>query len=208
MAAAERKRPFYVVLALLGALALGTTAARSGWATVAMYREPIDSSLAGRGFSDEADRAALVARFEAYLHAVDAARPRGWPIGVGMLVLGSAILLFSMRALGGSKGSRAALVQLVVAQAALNAASYWLMGDVLEAELRWHEATQAAEIHETYPQREHVDEILRMSARVLRVIPRIELAVGTLVSALVVLALTRRRAREFFDAPHGALGER
>jgi hypothetical protein len=208
MAAAERKRPFYVVLALLGALALGTTAARSGWATVAMYREPLDSSVAGRGVSDEADRAALVARFDAYVHTVDAARSRGWPLGVGMLVLGSAILLFSMRALGGSKGARSALVQLVVAHAALSAASYWLLGDVLEAELRWHEATQAAEIHENFPQQEHADEVLRMSARVLRVVPRVELALGALSSALVVLALTRRRAREFFDAAPEALGER
>jgi hypothetical protein len=208
MPVAQRKRPFYLVLALLGALALGTSGAGSGWATVAMYREPVDSSLAGRGVSDEADRAALIARFEAYLRTVDAARSRGWPLGVGMLVLGSAVLLFAMRALGGSKGARPALVQLVVAQATMSAASYWLMGDVLEAKLRWHEATQAAEVHESFPQREHTDEVLRISGRVLRAIPRVELALGTLCSALVVLALTRKRAREFFDAAPEALRER
>jgi hypothetical protein len=203
-----RKRPLYLVLALLAALALGTTGASSGWATVAMYREPIDPARAGRGVSDEADRAAVVARFEAYLKALDAARARGWPIGVAMLVLSSGVLLLSMRALGGSRGARPALVQLVVAQAALSAASYWLMSDVLQAELRWGEAAEAIQIHQSFPQLEHTDETLRLSGQLLRVWPRVELALGTVCSALVVLALTRKRAREFFDSPPAALGER
>lgn len=211
MQPAARKRPFYVVLALLAALALGMTGASAGWTVVEMYREPIDPSVSGRGVADEADRAAVVARFEAYLRALDAARSRGWPIGVGMFVLGIGVLAAAVRTLGGSKGARPVLVQLIVAQAALGAVSYWLMGDVAEAELRCREAKQAADVHETFPaqeQHEYADEVLRMSARLVRVRPRIELAFGTLSSALVVLALTRRRARDFFDASAEALGGR
>jgi hypothetical protein len=207
MAAPERKRPVYLVLALLGALALGTTGATSGWEMVELYRNPVDPSWAGRGVSDEADRAALVARFDGYLQALDRARPRGWPIGVAMLVLGSGVLLVSMRTLVGNRGARPALVQLVVAQAALNGASYWLMGDVLEAKLRFDEATLAARAHEDVPQHEHADEVLRISNKMLHVVPRIELAFGTFCSALVVFALTRRRAREHFDTHPEALGE-
>ncbi len=50
--------------------------------------------------------------------------------------------------------------------------------------------------------------MLRVSARVLRADTRIELVLGTLGSALVVVALTRRRSREFFDRRSEALGER
>jgi hypothetical protein len=210
MPPAERKRPFYVVLALLAALILGTTGAKSGWTTVMLYREPIDPSTAGRDITDEADRAAVIARFEAYLRVLDGARSRGWPIGVGFLVLGTSVLAAAVRTLGGSRGARPILLQLLLAQAGLGAASYWLLGDVAEAELRWGEALQAAEVHENFPQQQHeyADEVLRIDGKLLRVRPRVELGLGTLCSALIILALTRRRARDFFDAQAEALGGR
>jgi len=208
MAAAARKRPFYLIVALLGALALGANGACTGWATVALYREPIDPSLAGQGIPDEADRTAVVARFEAYLRALDAARPRGWPLGVATLLIGGAILVFATRALGGSGGARAALVQLVVAQAGTHAAAYWLMPDVLEAELHVHEATQAADNHQRFPERARADDITRATAGMLRALNPLGLALRTLGSALVVVGLTRRRSREFFDEAGKAVEER
>ncbi|MGO9838321.1 MAG: hypothetical protein ACLP1X_29425 [Polyangiaceae bacterium] len=207
MVTAARKRPFYLVLALLGALALGANDACTGWATVALYREPIDPSLAGEGIPDEGDRVALVARFEAYLRALDAARPRGWPLGIATLLLGSAVLVFATRALGGSGRARAALVQLVVAQAGTYAAAYWLLPGVLEAELHVHEAKQAAETHEHVPERARADEITRATTGMLRAMNPLGLALRTLGSALVVIALTRRRSREFFDETAKAVEE-
>ena len=132
---AERKRPWYLVLALLGALALGMTGACNGWAAVTLYREPVDVSLSGQGISDPADRAAVEARVDSYVRTLDGAKTRGWPIAVAGLLLGGAMVVFSMRALGGSRGARAVLVQLAVAQAGLNAASYWLLRDVMDADL-------------------------------------------------------------------------
>jgi hypothetical protein len=208
MAAAARKRPFYLVLALLGALALGANGACTGWATVTLYREPIDPTLAGEGIADEGDRLAVVARFEAYLRALDAARPRGWPLGIATLILGSAILVFATRALGGSSRARAVLVQLVVAQAGVHAAAYWLMRDVLDAELHVHEANQAAENHERFPERARADDITRATAGILRAMNPLGLALRTIGSALVVIALTRRRSREFFDEASEAVEER
>jgi len=207
MPAAARKRPFYLVLALLGALALGANGACTGWATVVLYREPMDPSLAGEGIADEADRQAVVARFEAYLHALDAARPRGWPLGIATLILGSAILVFATRALGGSGGARAALVQLLVAQAGTHAAAYWLMPDVLEAELHVHEARQAAENHQHFPERARADDVTRATAGMLRALNPLGLALRTVGSALVVVALTRRRSRGFFDESGHAVEE-
>src|SRR5579863_1169847 len=193
MPSTERKRPFYVVLALLAALAMGTAGAGSGWGMVEMYRAPIDPTLAGTGVSDEADRAAVVARFEAYIKAIDRARARGWPIAVAMLVLGTGVLVGAVRTLGGRKGARPLLLQLVVAQAVLSGVSYFALGDVLEAEVRLREAEQAAKVHETFPQEdqhEHADQMLRMSRKVLQMQARVELAIGTVCSGLIVLALT------------------
>jgi len=205
--AAERKRPWYLVFALLGAMALGTTGACSGWQRVTLYRESIDP-LVAQGVSDVADRTAIETRLDAFVHALDAAKARGWPLAVAALLLGGAMMILSMRALGGNGGARAALIQVVVAQAGLNGLSYWLMRDVTEAEMRLNDAAQAAKIHAQVPDRLQADEASRTMAGVARAASPIALALSTLGSALVVVALTRRRARDFFDASSAALQER
>jgi hypothetical protein len=128
-----------------------------------------------------------------------------------MLVLGTGVLVGAVRTLGGRKGARPLLLQLVVAQAVLSGVSYLALGDVLEAEVRLREARQAAEVHRQFPQEdqhEYADQVLHMSRRLLRVQARVELAIGTLCSGLIVLALTRRRARDFFDTSAEPLGGR
>jgi hypothetical protein len=204
---AERKRPWYLVLALLGALALGTAGAFQGWGIFVSYHDPIDPTLIGAGIADEADRLAVVARFEAYLQVLDMAKSRAWPLGVAALVLGTAIFIFAMRALGGSGTARAVLVQLVVAQAGANAASYLLLRDVFEAELRLREAEDAAASRDTVPERDQA-EVLRAAGKMRRAGYPIALALDTVGSALIVVALTRRRALAFFDAKSDALRER
>jgi hypothetical protein len=206
--AAERKRPWYLVLALLCALALGTTAARKGWGTIALYREPVDTSLVGEGVADPADRAAVEASAQAFVLAIDGAKSRGWPIAVATLLLGGAMIVFSMRALGGSAGARAALVQIVVAQAGLNAAGYWLLRDVQNAEVAVGVARQVATIHENVTDHERADEMLRATRASARIVNPLALFLGTLASALVVVALTRRRSRDFFEGATPAVEER
>src|SRR5580693_2418633 len=98
MVSAERKRPWYLVLALLGALALGTAGAFQGWGTFISYRDPIDPSMVGSGIPDEAERLAVIARFQAYVQTLDAAKSRAWPLGVAALLLGAAIFVFAVRA--------------------------------------------------------------------------------------------------------------
>ncbi len=200
MAIAQRRRPWYLVLAIVGALGLGTVGACSGWSTVALYREPIDPSLLAQGVADEADRAAVVSRFQAYLHALDAAKSRGWPLSVATLLLGTAVFVAAMRTLRGSSGARSALVQLIIAQAGANAASYWLMRDVFDAHLRVAEAAQAADLHVNVPDRPRADETAALTARMLHAATPIAFALRSLGSALIVVALTRRRSREFFEA--------
>src|ERR1700760_3190551 len=120
MVVSTRKRPWFLVLALFGALALGSAGAFQGWATYITYHDPIDISSVGSDISDEADRAAIVARAHTFVQTIDNAQARMWPVGVASLLLGSAMFVFAMRALGGSPGARVALVQLVIAQAGAN----------------------------------------------------------------------------------------
>jgi len=203
--AAERKRPWYLVVALLGALALGTTGAYAGWNAAALYFVSVDPATAGEGIADPHDRELVVSRAEAELHVLDAEKSRGWPIAVATLLLGSATLLFSMRALGGSAGARTVLVQLVLAQAAVGAASHFLLRDVFEADLRWLEAKESAEEHASGVTREQSP---MPSASVLRAASSVILVLRTLGSLLVVVGLTRSKSRAYFDEAAAALEER
>jgi hypothetical protein len=207
MVSPERKRPWYLVLALLGALILGTAGAYEGWSRFLAYHDTFDPTLIGAGIADEADRLAVVARFEAFLQVLDVAKSRAWPLGVAALVLGTAVFVFAMRALGGSGTARAVLVQLIVAQAGTNAAGYWLLRDLFEADLRLHDAMDAAVSRDSVPQQDQ-PEVLRTMAKVRRAYYPIALALDTLGSALIVIALTRRRSRAFFDLASEALRER
>jgi hypothetical protein len=205
----ERKRPFYIVLALIGALALGTLGSCDGWLGWMRYQEPPpDVSLVGQGISDPADRTAVEARADAFEHTLDAAKSRGWPLAVGTLLLGSAVLVFAMRTLGGSPGARGSLVQVVVAQAGLALASCWLMRDVTAAATRLYEAATVANAHERVPRGAAADDALRVSLAITRTRDAVQLVLSTLGSVFVVVALTTRRARTFFDASPTALEER
>jgi hypothetical protein len=207
MAPPKRKRPWYLVLALIGAVSLGCTGACGGWGMVTLYREPIDPSIVGQHIADEADRTAVVARFQAYLQALDAAKERGWPLAVATLILGTAILVASVRTLRGRGSARKVLIQLIVAQVGLSALSYWLMPrDVFDADMRFVEANQSADLHERIHDRPRADELARTGSHVLRAITPIDFSLRAVGSALIVFALTRRRAREVLDAPNEAVG--
>jgi hypothetical protein len=196
MAVATQKRPWYLVLVLLGAFALGMLGTADGLSAVNLYRNPFDASAQGLGIADSAERDAVVARAVTWMQALDHARARGWPLGVAVLVLGGAVSLFALRTLGGSGGARTALVQLVIAQAGVNVADYWLMRDVAEPHARFWAAQQTALTHEP------------MNAEVLRQAWVVGLSLETIGAALVVLGLTRRRSREFLDALTEAVEER
>jgi hypothetical protein len=206
MAATKHKRPWYLVLALVGAVTLGSAGACDGWSTVTLYRDPIDPSVVGQRVADEADRAVVVARFQAYLQALDGAKTRGWPLAVASLLLGGAILFSAVRTLRGNGSARRLLVQLVIAQAAASALSYWLMRDVFEVYLRFVDASQSAEIHERIADRSRADETARTGSSALRVATPIAFALRTVASALIILALTRRRSRELLDSANEAMG--
>jgi hypothetical protein len=193
MAAMQRKRPWYLVLALLGALTLGMFGASLGWGRALVYHEPVDASVEGIGITNEAQRQLVVERAQEWIASLDAAKARGWPLSIASLLLGSAILVFGVRTFAGSSTARAALVQLVIAQASVNAADSYLMRDSWFAWQRFYSVKQAMP---------HVDE-----ATARREVPT-AMGLSMFASALVVFGLTRRRSRQFLDAVDGAVEER
>jgi hypothetical protein len=209
MATQERKRPWYLALALSVALALGMMGAFGGYASVMLYRAPNAilalPAAATHDIADDADRAAVQLRFDAYVAALDASRARGWPLAVATLLLGGAIVVFATRTIAGSRSGRAALLQLVFAQAGLTVGSAWLMRDVDDAAQRFNNAYQSAVDHENARERRGADRTL---FHVPSAWTPVVLALRTLSSAFVLVALTRRRARHFFDAASPAVEER
>ncbi|HLK38894.1 MAG TPA: hypothetical protein VKU41_19165 [Polyangiaceae bacterium] len=204
MPVAQRKRPFYLVLALLGALALGTIGTYEGGLDVVLYRGMIDTTAATQDIADEANRDAVDARLRSFLKALDANKKFGWPLGVGTFLLGTAVFVFAMRTLGGSGAARAAVVQLVAAQAAVHAASFWLMREAEDARVRFALAKQEAEYSD-----QGVSHARAPDATVFqRIVNPAAFGAYMLGSGFVILALTRRRSREFFDPGGTAVEER
>jgi hypothetical protein len=212
MATASRKRPWYLRLALVGALALGATGASDGWNAMTLYHEAIDPSLEGDGIADEADRVAVVARARAWVQALDHAEPRGWPLSVAEFLLGGAVFAFALRTLGGGAGARALLVQLLAIQAATNVASCWLTRDVSDARDRMFEARHLALREASAGDSEHLDPAMRDPTAVMNnltpILIGLELGFQTLASALVIAGLTGRRARKFLDSGAETVEER
>lgn len=204
MTAAARKRPWYLVLALLGALALGSISVWRGGTLMEFYRDQVDVSHAGDGIPDEADRAAVLARLQAFFQTLDAEKARGWPLAVATLILGGAVFTFAVRTMGGSTGSRSMLIQLVIALGAINALSVVLLRDVFEAGVRVAQAGDAAKL------RGNPQESAR-SAAFYRTVssagPPMDFALSTVATAFIVVALTRRRSRDLLDAGTEALGD-
>ena len=129
------------------------------------------------------------------------AKSRGWPLAVATLLLGAAIVVFAMRALGGS-GSGASRPG-----AARRGAGGRQRGELLAPARRLRGGTPAARGAKTRLRRTTTcpsatrPRSLRAAGEDARAGYPIALALDTLGSALIVVALTRPRAREFFDPP-------
>jgi hypothetical protein len=201
MATARRRRPWVLVFAVVGALYLGAVGACNGWLTVAFYQDSFDPVLMGQGIADDADRAAIVGTFRTYVDALDAVKARGWPLAVATLLLGGAVFVAAVRTLRGSAGARAALVQLIIAQACATAANIWLVRDVFDVPVRALEMMQAIKVHEEAPDRPRAAFPPATDLATRRAEAQLALNFSSIASALVVLGLTRRRSREFFEVP-------
>lgn len=198
---AERpRRPRYLVIALSFAMAIGAGCWTEGCDRLGFYRGEADPRQAiNAQIADAEDRARADALYTHFTEVADRAHARAVPMSAAMFVLGVALLTLAARGLAGRTNTRSALVQVVVAQALVVGANYFVMRDVRAAELEW-------QIDGTLTQQRHAlpPEKLAQAAETLEAArrwgPPSWLVMRTVVSGLIVFALTRPRSRAFFEA--------
>lgn len=203
-AAPGPRRPRYLVVALVLALAFGAGCWTEGCGRLAFYRGENDyGAQANQQIKDDQDRARVEALYQTYLDAADSSRGRAIPLAAAIFVLGAALLALTARGLAGKSNTRSALVQIVAAQAIVVAGSYFALRPMREAELLWQSEHQLAMKRETMPA-EQYEQLRPMMSSMRRWTPPTWLALRTFASVLILVALTRQRSREFFEAAGGA----
>jgi len=203
--AEKAKRPRYLVVALVTALIFGAGCWTEGCDRLTFYQAKQDNSSAMHaGIKGNADRERAEALYHRFTEVAYATRGRVIPMSAALFVIGAALLALASRGLAGKHNTRGVLMQVVVVQAALVVASHFLTRERREAELDWGVERTLIELRETAPPDQYAAQV-----QVIHAVRRFGipgwLAVRTLASALIVLALTRPRAREFFDAAEGAV---
>jgi hypothetical protein len=194
------KRPRYLLVALIAALVFGAGCWMDGCGRLAFYRGEQDQSLElNRSIKSEADRTRADALYQHFTEVADAARGRAVPLAAATFVLGAALLALGSRAIAGKTKARGALVQIVIAQAALVGLAYFLTADVRNAELDGEMERTLIQQRETVPPDQYQYSVVIVGAMRRYGVPG-WLVARTLASALIVFALTRPRAREFFEA--------
>lgn len=199
-AAGAAKRPRYLVLALIVAMVFGAGCWTEGCARLAFYRGERDLSQAlHAGIKSDTDRARAEGLFKRFTDISDDARGRAIPMAAATFVLGAALLALAARGLAGKTNTRSALVQVVTAQALLAILAFYLTRDIRNAELDWDLERRLIEQHETLPADQY-DRVAPMMRGMRPYLLGGGLVFRTLASALIVLALTRPRSRQFFEA--------
>lgn len=199
MASEVARKPWYLVLALLVCSGLGACGSTSGWGTIELFRGAQgDSHVAD--FTREDDRKAVQLSFDRMMTAMDAERPRGFPLAAAELVLGAAMFIFAAAAMTGRGGARRALVQITFAQAVLVLVAYFLTPKTRFAQLDWAVAQEAGKLLEAGQTQAQVDRTLPAVHVLYHGLWIAQLAVRSVVAALVMFALTRPRARAYYEA--------
>ena len=201
------KRPRYLLFALIGALVFGAGCWMDGCGRLAFYRGEQDQSLAlNASIKSDTDRNRAEALYHRFTEVADAARKRAIPLAAATFVLGAALLALGSRALAGKTNTRGALVQVVIAQAAVVGLAYFLTADIRNAELDWEMERTLIHQRETLPPDQYEQVVPMMQSMRHYGVPG-WLVLRTLASALIVFALTRPRSREFFEAAGKTVSE-
>lgn len=196
--AQRARRPRYLVLALGLSLFIGAGLWTDGCSTLAFYRGETDyKAVLNARIRDEANRARADERYEHFTEVADAARNRVIPMGAALFVLGTSMLVLSALGLGG-RNTRSALVQVVGVQAAVVLAQFYLTKDVRLAKLDWQLEGVRIQQQEALPP-EEFEKVAPGLEQARLVWGPMVLLLQTSASGLILLALTRRRSREFFE---------
>jgi hypothetical protein len=194
-----------VTLALFASLLLGVGAAQTGAEDIQFFRGELAANLELPPLASETARAAIKVSIGTLSLVTERYRTIGIALGVATVVLAlMQLLLATGLFVSGAKPRRtpSLLLQMVLAQAALIVASYvalpeyrWAKRDFV---FNWSQAHMAAKGAES-PEQAQAAELSK--ALVRRSIPAFQggyLVFRSMVSLLIVLGLTRKKASEFY----------
>jgi hypothetical protein len=196
----RRATPWYVAMSLVATATFGLLLMMGGCKYIDYYRQPrIDPSSNEwvQQVTREDDKSALVESFSHLDDTLDRAKDRFFPISIAELILGAAMTLFASRAMAGRVSARNLLLQIVVAQGAIAVATHFLTLDIERAQVQVMMAIGTAAQHAKPV--ENGEAVAASTRNMLKLVPNVTLLFQTLFTALVVLALTRPKARAFFE---------
>lgn len=194
------RRPRYLVIALVAALVFGAGCWTEGCSRLAFFRGERDHGAAlNESIHDEGDRTQAEALYQRFVDSADAQRGRGVPLAAATFVLGAALLTLAARGLAGKSNTRSAIIQVVAAQAIVVGASFFALREMKGAEADWEYQSALFHQRERLPPDQY-DQVAATMQSMRRWQPPAWLAFRTMASALIILALSRPRSREFFEA--------
>ncbi|MBX3202149.1 MAG: hypothetical protein KF894_28730 [Labilithrix sp.] len=202
------RRPRYLVVALVAALVFGAGCWTEGCGRLGLYHgQPDQHARLTSTIHDDDDRAEGERLYQRFVDASDDARGRAIPLAAATFVLGAALLALAARGLAGRSNTRSALMQVVSAQAIVMVASYFLTRDMWAAEADLQYGAVLMQQRERLPPHEY-ERVAPMLGAIRRYAPPGWLVFRTVASALIVVALSRPRARDFFETAGRPVSDR
>jgi hypothetical protein len=204
------KRPWYLMAALVASWIYGAQALSDGYDQIAFFRgDRPDIHEVTDSIASADARAAAFAAGENWIAVRESASRREMPFGVASLLLGGAMVLFAARSMAFREGSRSKLVQVVVVHAGIVAATFMFTRDVAYTEAAFHLSVgMSSPMTHTFGNAETTQQAKEMMPAMLRLAGPLALLMSVTFSSLIVVALTRPRARAFFRDPEpDPLGE-
>lgn len=194
-----RKRPWYLVVALVIVSVFGATGFVEGWGIITYYRtSEVDLTADARDIDDEKDRAEVKAKLDGLVEALEQDRPRMFPFAAAELLLGIALFALAAGAMAGRPGARSALVQVVPVQAVVVVLMYFMTSHVRIAARDSDIAIKSAHLRKTNdPQL--VEDTVAFSKKIGPAVEVGFLVMRTLVAGLVLVALTRKRSLAYYE---------
>lgn len=195
------QRPRYLVVALVAALVFAAGCWTTGWERLKIHRGDLDRGRAVHAaIHDAGDRAHAEELFQRFVDAAGAARGRDVPLATATFVLGAALLALAARGLAGRSNTRSALMQIVAAQAIVVAATYFATPTVRKAEIDWEIEVALMHQKDATPPEQYRTVAVPVARAIHRWYPPCWLAFRTAASILILVALSRPRSRDFFEA--------